>query len=321
MHRYLREGTSGKDVRAIQQALVLWLATGPRPLGLNRGQRFDDGIFGPRTKSAVQEFQRSQGLVADGIVGPLTLAALYPLATYYSSAHMVLTGPAPGGSDSVVNPVEAPHCHFGYKMLPGLTLPIPVPLGPSQPPALPATTNATSGRVADPSTAQKTWGTAVQAGAQVSIPVQPNPPSHSNPNPGKAVTALTFNTSGFWLLDGQALKLSAGEGFTVPISDGAKYSAFGFAAIAWAPGFLKVGDTFALNAIVKAAIGLGGTNGQPGPPLVFGSGSITGNAALKLGKLEVSLGGGYSSTYDDKHQLFSLKSGSGALTLNLTGKF
>jgi hypothetical protein len=54
---------------------------------------------------------------------------------------------------------------------------------------------------------------------------------------------------------------------------------------------------------------------------VFGSGSITGNAALKLGKLEVSLGGGYSSTYDDKHQLFSLKSGSGVLTLNLTGKF
>ena len=31
-----------------------------------------DGIFGPRTKSAVQDFQRGNGLAADGIVGPRT---------------------------------------------------------------------------------------------------------------------------------------------------------------------------------------------------------------------------------------------------------
>jgi peptidoglycan hydrolase-like protein with peptidoglycan-binding domain len=31
-----------------------------------------DGIFGPRTKDAVQDFQRSKGLAADGIVGPNT---------------------------------------------------------------------------------------------------------------------------------------------------------------------------------------------------------------------------------------------------------
>ncbi len=31
-----------------------------------------DGIFGPRTKAAVQDFQRSRGLAADGIVGPRT---------------------------------------------------------------------------------------------------------------------------------------------------------------------------------------------------------------------------------------------------------
>ena len=35
-----------------------------------------DGIFGPRTKSAVQDFQRSKGLSPDGIVGPLTWARL-----------------------------------------------------------------------------------------------------------------------------------------------------------------------------------------------------------------------------------------------------
>jgi hypothetical protein len=35
-----------------------------------------DGIFGPRTLDRVREFQTNSGLAADGIVGPLTLAAL-----------------------------------------------------------------------------------------------------------------------------------------------------------------------------------------------------------------------------------------------------
>jgi peptidoglycan hydrolase-like protein with peptidoglycan-binding domain len=31
-----------------------------------------DGIFGPRTEAAVEDFQRSEGLASDGIVGPRT---------------------------------------------------------------------------------------------------------------------------------------------------------------------------------------------------------------------------------------------------------
>ena len=37
-----------------------------------------DGLTGPQTRAAVMEFQRANGLVVDGIVGPITTAALFP---------------------------------------------------------------------------------------------------------------------------------------------------------------------------------------------------------------------------------------------------
>lgn len=57
--------TSGEDVRQVQQALGRW--------GANV---IADGAFGPATRQAVEQFQRSQGLIADGIVGPQTWAFL-----------------------------------------------------------------------------------------------------------------------------------------------------------------------------------------------------------------------------------------------------
>jgi peptidoglycan hydrolase-like protein with peptidoglycan-binding domain len=90
-------GASGSVVRRLQRAL----RRTPN-LGLSV-----DGIFGPLTETAVEEFQQGAGLVVDGIVGPLTWDALpdggaMPLLQQGSSGEVVrdlqevLTNGAPG---------------------------------------------------------------------------------------------------------------------------------------------------------------------------------------------------------------------------------
>jgi hypothetical protein len=56
------------DPKEIQRVLVA--------LGYDLGPRGVDGIIGPKTRRAIQEFQRSVGLEDDGIVGPKTARAL-----------------------------------------------------------------------------------------------------------------------------------------------------------------------------------------------------------------------------------------------------
>jgi murein L,D-transpeptidase YcbB/YkuD len=56
-----QEGSKGEDVRTVQYLVT---AQG-HPTGV-------DGVFGPLTKAAVQAFQSSRGLGADGIAGPQT---------------------------------------------------------------------------------------------------------------------------------------------------------------------------------------------------------------------------------------------------------
>ena len=64
--RTLREGSSGEDVVRLQRELT------------NRGFRAGalDGRFGPGTEAALLAFQKSEGLLADGVAGAKTLAAL-----------------------------------------------------------------------------------------------------------------------------------------------------------------------------------------------------------------------------------------------------
>jgi len=62
----LEDGSTGANVKKLQQAL--------KKHGFNPGAI--DGDFGPATKAAVIGFQRSEGLLADGIAGPRTQHAL-----------------------------------------------------------------------------------------------------------------------------------------------------------------------------------------------------------------------------------------------------
>lgn len=58
----LRKGSNGNEVKSLQGALHL----------------FVDGVFGKLTEEAVKEFQRTNGLKPDGIVGDKTWEKLFP---------------------------------------------------------------------------------------------------------------------------------------------------------------------------------------------------------------------------------------------------
>lgn len=62
----LKEGSSGVEVTKLQERL--------KDTGFDPGHI--DGKFGPGTEAAVIAFQKSEGLTADGIAGPQTLAKL-----------------------------------------------------------------------------------------------------------------------------------------------------------------------------------------------------------------------------------------------------
>ena len=67
--RLLSLGVSGPDVADVQQQLNARPPTNLAPLNV-------DEIFGPKTQARVREFQQNNGLDVDGIVGPLTRAAM-----------------------------------------------------------------------------------------------------------------------------------------------------------------------------------------------------------------------------------------------------
>ncbi|BAZ03838.1 peptidoglycan-binding domain-containing protein [Calothrix sp. NIES-3974] len=67
----IREGSRGEAVRGFQEMYSNYL-----------GSLTIDGVFGPKTKDAVMNFQRSRGLTPDGVVGSKTWSELRSYSTH-----------------------------------------------------------------------------------------------------------------------------------------------------------------------------------------------------------------------------------------------
>ena len=110
----LKQGSSGPEVQDLQQKLK---DLGFDPNGV-------DGNFGPGTVKAVRTFQQSQGLTADGVAGPATLAALQIAAA--ADAMKNMGGDAvSGGAVSASGAAAAPAVDAGLNLA-GLAGLIPV---------------------------------------------------------------------------------------------------------------------------------------------------------------------------------------------------
>src|SRR5262249_21628407 len=85
--RFLRFGDTGPAVEKLQQALI--------DAGFPLPKFGVDGLFKSEPQGAVRDFQRSQGLEPDGIVGPLTMGALARLFASPPPAPAPAPTPAP----------------------------------------------------------------------------------------------------------------------------------------------------------------------------------------------------------------------------------
>jgi len=95
--RVLKQGSQGPDVLLLQQLLA---QHGCDPGGL-------DGMFGPRTRSAVVLFQKQNGLLVDGIVGPQTASRLAGSSSASAGNPAPPSAGADGGAPAADNPQQS----------------------------------------------------------------------------------------------------------------------------------------------------------------------------------------------------------------------
>lgn len=102
----IRYGARGEHVSVLQGALNLW------PKSLTPALE-PDGIFGVKTHSKVQEFQRQEGTTPDGIVGPITWELMGPFIEALVGAL-----PQPGDDDEAIERIilaaESALATFGF---------------------------------------------------------------------------------------------------------------------------------------------------------------------------------------------------------------
>lgn len=96
MPQTLRKGDSGSLVQTLQNGLI--------EAGYDVGTKGADGHFGTATQSAVRKFQTEHNLNPDGIVGPLTWAALKAVTEDDEPDAVAGDSSATGGTDAAVCP-------------------------------------------------------------------------------------------------------------------------------------------------------------------------------------------------------------------------
>ncbi len=69
MRATIKLGDTGEDVKRLQRVFARNKVLGPDDV---------DGVFGPQTAEAVKDFQQSNALAADGVVGPITWSHVHP---------------------------------------------------------------------------------------------------------------------------------------------------------------------------------------------------------------------------------------------------
>ena len=95
----LKLGSSGNEVKVLQEKLNLKA----------------DGIFGPLTEEAVKDFQRSNGLEVDGIVGANTLSKLNLSVNKRTIKELIVHCSAtPEGKDYSVDTIRQWHLQRGF---------------------------------------------------------------------------------------------------------------------------------------------------------------------------------------------------------------
>ncbi len=95
----LKLGSKGNEVKALQEKLNLKA----------------DGIFGPLTEEAVKDFQRSNGLEVDGIVGANTLSKLNLSVNKRNIKELIVHCSAtPEGKDYSVDTIRQWHLQRGF---------------------------------------------------------------------------------------------------------------------------------------------------------------------------------------------------------------
>ena len=182
MARSLHAGMSGADVKALQQSLNYHMSPRQSPLAV-------DGAFGPKTQARVEEFQRTNHLTVDGVVGPVTGRTLIDVREV--EAQLVIQPPAaapppapPQGSHPSLLP---PMPHFELRVPSLLQSPTP---GGASPPAPPSSTPSIS-----------YWGLSPQLGPQFNVPsLVKTPDIKRDPSLGKPYFSPVVANFGLYYL-------------------------------------------------------------------------------------------------------------------------